>query len=153
MPSTCSRSEQPEPLASEMRRTRDEWKLGTLWDQALDNLSARVALPEVAMFSAAVKLQNRYGGRLNDVLARLGETMREHAALEGEVRSISAHSRLTGAVLTAIPVIIALLLFWVNPEQMAVLLRRDEGCTMLAASGLAVVAAHFIIRWMTRIRM
>lgn len=145
--------EQPEPLASEMRRTRDEWKLGIPWDQALDNLSARIPLPEVAMFSAAVKLQNRYGGRLNDVLARLGETMREHAALEGEVRSISAHSRLTGTVLTALPLIIALLLFWVNPEQMAVLLRRTEGRAMLAASAVAVAAAHFLIRWMTRIRM
>lgn len=145
--------EQPEPLASEMRRTRDEWKLGIPWDQALDNLSARIPLPEVAMFCAAVKLQNRHGGRLNDVLARIGETMREHAALEGEIRSISAHSRLTGAVLTALPVVIGLLLFWVNPDQMAVLLRRAEGRTMLAASAAAVVAAHFVIRRMTRIRM
>jgi tight adherence protein B len=145
--------EQPEPLASEMRRTRDEWKLGIPWDQALDNLSARIPLPEVAMFCAAVKLQNRHGGRLNDVLMRLGETMREHAALEGEVRSVSAHSRLTGSVLTALPVVIALLLFWVNPEQMAVLLRRPEGRAMLTASAAAVVAAHFVIRWMTRIRM
>ncbi|MCS7044574.1 MAG: type II secretion system F family protein [Bryobacteraceae bacterium] len=145
--------EQPEPLAAEMRRTRDEWKLGVPWDQALDNLSARIPLPEVAMFCAAVKLQNRHGGRLNDVLARLSETMREHSALEGEVRSVTAHSRLTGAVLTALPLLIALLLFWVNPEQMAILLRRPEGRTMLAGSAAAVLAAHVVIRWMTRIRM
>lgn len=144
--------EQPEPLASEMRRTRDEWRLGIPWDQALDNLSARVPLPEVALFSAAVKLQNRYGGRLNDLLARLGETMREHATLEGEIRSVSAHSRLTGAVLTALPVLIALLLFWVNPGQMAVLWHRPEGRALLAASAAAIVTAHFVIRWMTRIR-
>jgi tight adherence protein B len=146
-------AEQPEPLASEMRRTRDEWKLGIPWDQALDNLADRIPLPEVALFAAAVKLQNRFGGRLNDVLGRLGETMREHAALEGEIRSVSAHSRLTGAVLTALPVVIALLLFWVNPEQMAVLLRRPEGRAMLAGAATAVAAAHFVIRRMARVRM
>ena len=108
--------EQPEPLAREMRRTRDEWKLGGAWDQAMDNLAARIPLTEVALFCSAVKMQNRYGGRLNDVLTRLGETMREHAALEGEVRSVSAHSRLTGTVLTAVPLVIAVLLFWLNPE-------------------------------------
>lgn len=145
--------EQPEPLASEMRRTRDEWKLGIPWDQALDNLSARIPLPEVALFSAAVKMQNRFGGRLNDVLGRLGETMREHAALEGEVRSISAHSRLTGTVLSAVPVVIALLLFWVNPEQMALLLHHPAGRAMLAGAMLAIVAAHFVIRRMVQIRL
>jgi len=145
--------EQPEPLASEMRRTRDEWKLGIPWDQALDNLAGRIPLPEVALFSAAVKMQNRFGGRLNDVLGRLGETMREHAALEGEVRSISAHSRLTGTVLSAVPVVIALLLFWVNPEQMALLLQHPAGRAMLAGAMLAIVAAHFVIRRMVQIRL
>lgn len=145
--------EQPEPLASEMRRTRDEWKLGIPWDQALDNLAYRIPLTEVALFSAAVKMQNRFGGRLNDVLGRLGETMREHAALEGEVRSISAHSRLTGAVLSALPVVIALLLFWVNPEQMALLLQHPAGRAMLAGAALAIVTAHFVIRRMVQIRL
>lgn len=145
--------EQPEPLASEMRRTRDEWKLGIPWDQALDHLAARVPLPEVALFCAAVKMQNRFGGRLNDVLGRLGETMRENAALEGEVRSVSAHSRLTGTILTVVPVAIAGLLFWVSPEQMAILLQRSEGRAILAGAVLANVAAHLVIRRMAQIRM
>lgn len=145
--------EQPEPLAGEMRRTRDEWKLGIPWDQALDHLTARIPLPEVALFAAAVKMQNRYGGRLNDVLARLGETMREHAALEGEVRSISAHSRLTGAILSAVPVVIAGLLFWVNPEQMAILFHNPVGRALLIGALVANVAAHWWIRRMAQVRL
>ncbi len=98
-------------------------------------------------------MQNRFGGRLNDVLGRLGETMREHSALEGEVRSVSAHSRLTGTILTVIPVAIALLLFWGNPEQMAILLKRGEGRAMLAGAALANIAAHFVIRRMAQVRL
>lgn len=145
--------EQPEPLASEMRRTREEWNLGVGWDQALDHLSDRVPLPEVAVFVAAVKMQNRAGGRLNDVLARLGETMRENAALEGEIRAISAHSRITGTVLTVLPIVIGLLMLFVAPEYMAILLRREEGRTILGLAALSNIAAHFLIKRLAQIRM
>ncbi len=144
--------EQPEPLASEMRRTREEWNLGVGWDQALDHLSDRVPLAEVAVFVAAVKMQNRAGGRLNDVLGRLGETMRENAALESEIRAISAHSRITGMVLTVLPIVIGLMMFLVSPEYMAILLRRPEGRTILGVAALSNIAAHFIINRVARVR-
>jgi tight adherence protein B len=145
--------EQPEPLAAEMRRTREEWNLGVGWDQALDHLAERVPLAEVAMFVSAVKLQNRVGGRLNDVLARLGETMRDTAAIEGEVRAVSAHSRVTGLVLTVLPLVIGGLMFVMSPEYMAVMLRREEGRMMLGVVAVANVAAHFVIRRVARVRV
>lgn len=145
--------EQPEPLSSEMRRTREEWNLGVGWDQALDNLADRIPVPEVRLFVAAVKMQNRVGGRLNDVLGRLGETMRDNAALESEVRAVSAHSRITGTVLTIVPVMIGLLMFIVNPEYMAVMLRRAEGRAMLGAAVLSNIVAHFVIKRIAQVRM
>jgi tight adherence protein B len=145
--------EQPEPLSSEMRRTREEWNLGVGWDQALDNLADRIPVPEVRLFVAAVKLQNRVGGRLNDVLGRLGETMRDNGALESEVRAVSAHSRITGTVLTIVPIMIGVLMFVVNPEYMGVMLRRPEGRAMLGAAALANVVAHFVIKRVAQVRM
>ena len=146
-------TEQPEPLASEMRRMREEWNLGGGWPQALDNLASRIPLAEVSMFVAAVKLQHRAGGRLNDVLSRLGETMRENTALESEIRSAAAHSRITGSVLTALPAVIGLLMFMVNPEYMSILLRRPEGRLMIGAIVVANIGAHLLIRRISRIRM
>jgi tight adherence protein B len=145
--------EQPEPLSSEMRRTREEWNLGGGWDQALDNLAERVPLPEVHMFVAAVKLQNKVGGRLNDVLARLGETMRDNASLESEVRAIAAHSKITGMVLTIVPWVIALLMFFMSPEYMSVMLRRSEGRTMLGCVVIGNIVAHFVIRRIAQVRL
>lgn len=144
--------EQPEPLASEMRRTREEWNLGVGWDSALDNLGERIPLPEVYMFVAAVKLQNKVGGRLNDVLARLSETMRENASLESEVRAIAAHSKITGMVLTVLPWIIGIAMFAMSPEYMGVMLRRSEGRLMLGGVIVANIAAHFIIRRVAQVK-
>lgn len=145
--------EQPEPLAAEMRRTRDQWKLGTSWEDSLDALADRIPVAEVRMFAAAVKLQNRVGGKLNDVLARMAETMREGSALEGEIRSITAHGRMTGAVLTALPVGICVVMFAVNPEYMANLFQQPVGRTLVLAAFAANVVAHVVIRKLSRIRM
>jgi tight adherence protein B len=145
-------SEYPEPLSGELRRARDEWNLGVGWDQALDNLSRRIPIAEVRLFVAAVKLQNRMGGRLNDVLARLSETMRDSVALDSEVRSISAHSRLTGLVLTIMPLAIAVFMLAVNPAYIAVLFESPEGRAVVSLAIAANVAAHLLIRKIARIR-
>jgi len=146
-------TEYPEPLASEIRRTREEWRLGVAWDGALENLAARIPVPEVRLFVAAVKMQNRMGGRLNDVLARLSETMRDGVALESEVRSISSHSRITGMVLTVMPLAIGGLMLVINPQYMAALLERPEGRLMLTSAAVANIAAHFIIKRLARVRL
>jgi tight adherence protein B len=145
--------EQPEPLSGEMRRMRDEWRLGHSWDEALDNLAERIPVAEVRLFAAAVKLQNRVGGRLNEVLARMSETMRESSALASEVRSVSAHSRMTGLVLTILPLAIGALMFVVNPDYMLGFLARPMGRTLVMTAATANVAAHFLIKRLARVRM
>ncbi len=145
--------EQPEPVAGEMRRLREQWKLGVGWDQALDDLASRVPMAEVSMFVAAVKLQNRVGGRLNDVLSRLGESMRDNQVFESEVRSIAAHSKITGTILTILPLAIGLLMYAVNPGYVATLFHREEGRLMLLAILAANVTAHLVIRKLTQVKI
>src|SRR6185295_15647642 len=105
-----------EPLAQELRRTASEWKLGLAWDQALENFAVRVPLLEIRLFVAAVILQNRFGGKLHEILEELAKTIRESVALQGELRAVSAQGRLTGAVLTLLPVVLAVIMFFTNPS-------------------------------------
>jgi tight adherence protein B len=145
--------ESPNPVAAEMRVTAEERNLGRSWDQALDNLTERVPLVEVATFAASVKLQSRTGGKLSEVLARLAETMREASALKGEVRAVAAHGKLTGRILTVLPVFIAIMMTIVNPSYLAVLWVQPEGRLMLGGAVVCLVLAHFVIRKMVDIRI
>ena len=146
-------NEAPPPISTEIRRTLDEWKLGRTWDQALDHLADRVPLVNMRIFVAAVRLQNRTGGRLTDVLAKLSETIREANALEGEIRAISAHGRMTGLILTLLPIGITLMMLWVNPTYFNVLLYHPYGKTMIFCAIGALVAAHFVIRKILDIKL
>jgi tight adherence protein B len=140
-------------VASEFRQTLDEWRLGRTWETALDNLARRVPSLQVATFVAAVRLHARAGGRLTEVLASLSESMRESMMIQGEVRALSAHGRMTGTILTALPVFIAFMMWRVNPDYMLVLVRDPTGKLLAMASVACLVAAHFVIQWILKVRV
>jgi tight adherence protein B len=142
-----------QPVAAEMHQTAIEGNLGTSWEQALSNLTERVPLIEVSMFASAVQLQNRTGGKLNEVLGTLAENMRESVALKGEVRSLAAHGKLTGAVLTVLPLVIAAIMAVVNPSYLAVLIHHPYGKFLITAAVVCLVAARFVIRRIVDIKI
>ena len=145
--------EESPPLSSEMRTTAEERKLGMPLDQALDNLANRIPLLNVRLFVAAVKLQSRTGGKLGEVLGGLAETMREGTALQGEVRSLAAHGRATGAILTALPIGIAIMMNIVNPGYLDILFENPTGREMVVVCVVALVAAHVVIRKIVDVRL
>jgi tight adherence protein B len=145
--------EAQEPIATEMRRVSVEANLGMGWQRALETLSERMPLLEVNLFASAVTLHARTGGRLNEVLSDLALTMREGLALQGEVRSLAAHGKLTGAILTALPFIIAGMMLIVSPAYMYVLYDHPMGKLMIAGAVTCLFAAHLTIRKLVDIKL
>jgi tight adherence protein B len=129
-----------EPLCGEFRRTFDEQNLGMPLEVALEKLAARVRLLDVQFFVSAVTLQKRTGGNLAEVLEKLAYLIRERFKLRGRIRAISAHGRMTGTALSAIPAAVAVLMFYVNPEYVLFFLHDPTGQLMLGgAIGLQLV--------------
>lgn len=146
-------SETLPPVSVEMRKTSAEANLGMGWPRALDNLSTRVPLLEVNLFISAVQLHARTGGRLSEVLGGLAENMRESIALQGEVRSLAAHGKLTGMILTILPVGIAIMMMIVSPGYMQVLFNHPWGKTLITAAVVCLVLAHLVIRKIVDIKV
>jgi tight adherence protein B len=134
------------PVSVEMRQTAVEGNFGTSWGQALSNLAERMPLLEVNTFVSAVQLQSRTGGKLNEVLAGLAENMRESTALKGEVRALAAHGKLTGMVLTILPIAIACVMMMVNPSYLAILIYHPYGKYLITAAVVCLLLAHLLIR-------
>ena len=76
----------------------------------------------------------------------LAENMREALSLQGEVRSLSAHGKLTGMILTILPVGIAIMMMLVSPGYMQALVNHPWGKNLIAAAVICLVLAHFVIR-------
>jgi tight adherence protein B len=141
------------PVSTEMRKTSAEANLGMGWPQALEDLGRRVPLLEVNLFIAAVQLHSRTGGKLSEVLSGLAENMREAFALQGEVRSMAAHGKLTGVILTILPIGIAIMMLIVSPGYMQVLFNHPYGKNLIIAAVVCLVLAQLIIRKIVDIKV
>jgi tight adherence protein B len=145
--------EAEEPVAGEILRLSAEGNLATSWSDALNSFARRVPLLEVDMFVAAVQLHLRTGGKLSQLVEQIAESMRENVALRGEIRACAAHGKMTGLILTALPICIAGIMVFVNPEYMAVLVAHPWGKPMIAAAVACLVLAHLVIRKMVDIKV
>ncbi len=142
-----------EPLAGEFRRTFEEHNLGLPLDVALQKLAKRVPSLDVHFFVSAVLLQKRTGGNLAEILDKLAYVIRERFKLRGRIRAISAHGRMTGAALTCIPIAVAVIMFYVNPEYVRFFFTDDTGNLMMgAAIGLQLIG-YMIIRQIVKIEV
>jgi tight adherence protein B len=132
-------------VAVEIRRTSTEANLGMGWNRALENMGRRLPLLEVNLFAAAVQLHARTGGRLSEVMAGLAENMRESGSLRGEVRALAAHGKMTGMILSLLPIGIAIMMLLVSPDYVLVLFNHPWGKNMIAGAIGCLVLAHFVI--------
>lgn len=141
------------PLGPEFRRIRDERRLGMPWKTTLDKFSERVPILEVKLFVAAALMSSRSGGRFTEVLDNLAETVRDGAALRGEIRAVSAHGRMTGGVLTLLPFGIATMIGLTSPVYLRTLVDHPSGPAMIGAAIVFVIAGHFVIQRIVRIQV
>ncbi len=142
-----------EPLAGEFRRTFEEHNLGLPLDVALQKLAKRVPLLDVHFFVSAVLLQKRTGGNLAEILDKLAYVIRERFKLCGRIRAISAHGRMTGIALSCIPIGVAVLMFYTNPDYVRFFFLDDVGNLMLGcAVGLQIIG-YLVMKKITKIEV
>jgi len=142
-----------EPLAGEFRRTFEEHNLGLPLDVALQKLGKRVPSLDVHFFVSAVLLQKRTGGNLAEILDKLAYVIRERFKLRGRIRAISAHGRMTGAALTCIPIAVAVIMFYVNPDYVRFFFLDDVGNMMLVAAIVLQLIGYFIMKQIVKIEV
>ena len=142
-----------EPLAGEFRRTFEEHNLGLPLDVALQKLAQRIPSLDVHFFISAVLLQKRTGGNLAEILDKLAYVIRERFKLRGRIRAISAHGRMTGTALTCIPIGVAVMMFYTNPDYVKFFFLDDVGNIMLGCAVALQVVGYTIIRQIVKIEV
>jgi tight adherence protein B len=142
-----------EPLSGEFRRTFEEHNLGLPLDVALQKLAKRVPSLDVHFFVSAVLLQKRTGGNLAEILDKLAYVIRERFKLRGKIRAISAHGRMTGAALSCIPIGVAVIMFYVNPDYVRFFFLDDVGNIMLGAAIVLQLVGYGIMRQIVKIEV
>lgn len=143
----------PPPIATEFAMVYHEQNLGVKIEDALQSMAKRVDSMDVSFFVTAVMIQRQTGGDLAEVLDNISSVIRERIELAGLIRGLTAEGRLSGWVLFALPCLVFVGSFYLNPEYANVLLEDPRGQMMLVAAGGMQLMGIAMIRWIVNIKV
>ena len=139
----------PDPVGTEFRLIHDRQNYGMPLAEALRDFGERVPLLDARFFVTAVLTQRESGGNLAEVLDNLSALIRERFKVKRQVRTVSAHGRITGWVLAFLAPTLAAILVIIAPEHMALMIQDPLGIQMIvgamALQIIGVVAIRRII--------
>jgi tight adherence protein B len=143
----------PEPIGGEFRAAFDEQNFGLEMRMSLDNLLDRVPLQDLKMAVTAILIQRESGGNLAEVLDKTSYMIRQRFRLKKQIMVHTAQGRLTGLILTILPIALGVALYFLNPENMSLLWTRDIGIKLLIAAGVSLVIGTIAIQKIVHIKV
>lgn len=138
--------EAPSPIGPEFKLVYDRQNFGMPLSDALKGLAERVPVLDARFFATAVLTQRETGGNLSEVLDNLATVIRDRFKVKRQVRVLTAHGRITGWILCALPPGLAVVLTFVSPDHMKTLITDPLGIQILSVAGTLQVIGTLIIR-------
>ncbi len=134
-----------EPVKGEFKICFEEQNYGLEMKAALENLLSRVPLQDMKITATAILIQKETGGNLAEVLDKTTHVIRERFRLKRQIMVHTAQGRLTGWILTMLPIALGLGIYFVDPKMISILWHRDIGIKMLwSAAGLMMLGGFVI---------
>ena len=137
-----------DPMGGELRRIVTEAQLGRPLEDAMDASAERMNSPDFAWCVMAVKIQREVGGNLSELLLTVADTMTARERLRRDIAALTAEGKMSAIVLAALPVLLGLAMWGMNPEYINTLFTESLGKVLLGAS---VTAALIGFAWMKKI--
>jgi tight adherence protein B len=135
------------PVGAEFRLLFDRQNFGMPLTEALRSFAERIPILDAKFFATAVLTQRDAGGNLAEVLDNLASVIRDRFKVKRQVRVISAHGRITGWVLAALPPGLSVIFMIVSSKHMQMLFDDPLGKQMIAAAiGLQLIGTLIIRR-------
>ena len=145
--------EMSQPIAGEFARCYEEQNLGIPLEEALEGMTERVPNLDLRFFATAVILQRQTGGDLAEILDKIGHLVRERFQIFGQIQALTGEGRLSGIVLLALPPVLFVVMYRLNPDYVMVLFTDEIGKLMLTIAVLMQLAGAFVIKKIINIKV
>ena len=134
-----------DPVGLEFKICFEEQNYGLEMTRALDNLILRVPIQDMKITATAILIQKESGGNLAEVLDKTAYVIRERFRLKRQIMVHTAQGRLTGIILSLLPVVLGIAIYFVDPGMISILWHREIGIKLLwAAVGMTLLGGFVI---------
>jgi len=136
----------PKPINAEFYQIVAEYKLGKPLERTLREAKERLQSENFALFAAALLASHESGGRLNETIERIAQSVLELQRLERKVMSETAQARKSAVYMAMVPFVILVVYFFVDPDNTTLLFKERVGQMLLALAVVLNVVAYFWAR-------
>src|SRR5205807_1339131 len=134
------------PIGDEFGRAVREMNLGGSPDEALGNITKRIASQDFDLVATAYSIHRTVGGNLAEILDNIAYTIRERVRIKGEIQTLTAQARASGSIITALPILLAAFMFFVTPTYFQPMFGSIIGWILLAIGAFMIFIGNLIIR-------
>ena len=108
--------EMPDPIGSEFGMASDEITYGTELGIAIQRLAERVGHGDFEMLAATVRLQEKTGGNLTELLGNNAKMVRDRQKMRLKIKAASSEGRMSALILNVVPFILFAAINIISPE-------------------------------------
>jgi tight adherence protein B len=134
------------PIGDEFARAVREMNLGGSPDEALQNITKRIASADFDLVATAYSIHRTVGGNLAEILDNIAYTIRERVRIKGEIATLTAQARASGTLITFLPIVLAAFMFFVTPTYFRPMFENFIGWILIAIGILMIFFGNLIIR-------
>jgi tight adherence protein B len=134
------------PIGDEFARAVREMNLGGSPDEALGNITKRIASNDFDLVATAYSIHRTVGGNLAEILDNIAYTIRERVRIKGEIQTLTAQARASGTIITALPILLAVFMFFVTPSYFQPMFSNIVGWVLIAIGVFMIFIGNLIIR-------
>ena len=127
--------ETPEPIRGVFARVVRQSRLGVTLEESLDQAASLYSVRELRILALTVRVSQRYGGGVRDVLGSIVTMIRQRERARREFRAMTGETRLSALILGALPAVIAIYVMIVNPDYLGRMTADPAGRIALYVSG------------------
>lgn len=126
----------PDPIAGEFRQAMAEIEYGGSMENALLGMAKRWNSRELQLLNSAVKLQQKAGGSLVEIIDVVVDIIRKRVKMRGNIRSLSAQGKVSGMIVGGMPVFMVIALSAMDKLYRQTIFYTLAGNIMLLAIGI-----------------
>ncbi len=145
--------EMADPIGSEFGMAADEIAYGATLEQAVERMSERCQHPDIDLFAATVRLQERSGGNLTGLLKLNASTVRERLKMRLKIKAASSEGRTSAMILTAAPFVTLAFIMISSPHFYGDVIHLRFVQIGLAGCGVWMFIGNMIMRKMINMKL
>ncbi len=145
--------EMPDPIGPEFDRAVREIGMGIPMETVFQSLLERLPNKELEVVIQAILAQRKSGGNLAQLMDTMEDTIRGRIRILEELKTLTAQGKLSSWIITALPLVMGIYLYFVSPEYLEPMLTYPLGWFLLVTGAISLLIGWFLIQKIVRIEV